>query len=298
MASNRKGNVNVKGSQETSNVELQALTDIWQDFSNSMGNQLLEIMKDNQSEYEKLHGTWTDLSSKFGARVSENIRNGNKEYTELYNVWKNYANKFSTRLTRIGNNGGIDYDTLIKNWENYTKKINLELFSDVKDGNIHTIFSIWDNFYRNMTHQMDEMMKNGTTINNDLSQTWNDFSSRMTTILDTLSSDSVDIKDLNRDWKNFSIEVNRGLSKFIKNYEGDFTKLQNEWVKNTERVGETLTDTFDLISESYGEIYQRYFEWSAPYLKNIEAYSKTRVKSLEQEISELKARLDNLESKK
>jgi gas vesicle protein len=288
---------NTNSTQKKAGTGLKELTDVWQDFSTSMGNQLTELMEDNQAEYEKLHGTWTDLSKRFGAHVSENVKGGNKNYTEIYNIWKNYANKLSTRLTRLGNNGDIDFDTLMKNWENYTRKLNSELVDRDMDNNIHTFFTGWDSFYKQMTQQMNEIMQNGTSINSELSDTWNDFSTKMNSLLEKLAEDSTEAGELNNDWKNMSVELNREILQFIKHNESDFYKLQNEWLKNTERIGETLTDTYDLLSEGYGEIYTRYFERTAPYLKNLEGYSTTRVKALETEIDDLKKRIGKLEGR-
>ncbi|UCE08415.1 MAG: hypothetical protein JSW07_10500, partial [bacterium] len=61
--------------------------------------------------------------------------------------------------------------------------------------------------------------------------------------------------------------------------------------------GETINETYDILTESYGEIYNKYFTRTAPYFTNLEAYSNSRIKKMEKEISDLKARLQKLESK-
>jgi polyhydroxyalkanoate synthesis regulator phasin len=94
------------------------------------------------------------------------------------------------------------------------------------------------------------------------------------------------------------MEWNKGISGFVKSYEGDLTKLQKSWWKNTERIGETLTDTYEELTEGYGEIYNNYLERTAPYFMNMNNFSKSRVKELETEITDLKKRIAKLEAKK
>jgi hypothetical protein len=292
-SNSRAGGSKMKGKE----FEMKAFTDIWQDFSNKMNNHFAEILKENQAEYDKLYGTWTNLSSKFGTQMTSNLESSNKELSELYNVWKNYATKLSTRLTRIGNNGGIDYDILLENWKSYSDKLNKELFGNGGKGNIQTIYVLWDDIYKDMTKQMNEMIQSGTTINEDLTSTWNDFTNNMDHIITDLTGDSAYKKELDKHWKNLSVQLNKGITDFVKTYEGDYTKLYTMWSKQSERVGETLSDTLELLTESYGDIYNKYFTRTAPYFKNLYSHSETRVKKLENEIKDLKSRLEKIEKK-
>ena len=279
------------------NLEIKTLTDTWQDFSRTMRSNMEEILQDNQQQYEKLYGTWNDLSNKFGTQMTENLQSGNKEYTELHNVWKNYTTKLSARLTRLGDNGGIDYEMLLNNWENYIKKMNREIFGDGSKDNITAIFSMWDNFYKDMNRQMEDIIQDGTVLNSELTDIWSDFSQNMNKVITQMSVDSKELKELTDTWDNISKELNKNINNFVKTYDGDITKLQDSWIKQTERVGETLNETFEVLADSYGDIYNKYFERTNPYLKVIDAYSYNRVKRLEKEISDLKKRLEKLEAK-
>ena len=286
-----------KGFAQIPNLDIKTLTDTWQDFSMTMGNNMMEILQDNQQQYEKLNETWTDLSSKFGSQMTENFSGGNKEYTELYNVWKNYTTKLSTRLTRLGDNGGIDYELLLKNWETNMKKMNREMFGNGDKDNITAIYNLWDNFYKDINRQMEDIIQDGTALNSELTDIWTDFSANMNKVMTQISADSKELKELTKTWDSMSKEFNNNITSFVKTYEGDFTKLQDSWLKQTERVGETLTETFEVLTDSYGEIYNKYFERTAPYFRVMDTYSNSRVKKLEQEVTDLKERLKKLEAK-
>ena len=278
-------------------IELTELINTWQDYSKSMSKNLMEILEENQKEYEKLNENWTELSSKFGAQVSRSIEDGNKEINELYNVWRNYATKLSSRFTKVGGNGGVDYGAVLNSWEEYMKKMNHELFGNGSEGQVHNIFNLWDAFNTDMQKQMQGLMNDGNKINTEMTTIWNDFSSKMNEIMGHFEPATSEYRELTQNWQKVSQELNVSISEFLKSHEMDMVKLQEEWMKNTERMGETFSNTFEALTTTYGEIYNKYFERTTPFFTNLSAMSNSRVKTLEKEIETLKERIARLEAR-
>ena len=101
-----RGNVkttNVATRNPTSRAELNTLGifDSWIDYSKQVENQVVDVLEENKTQYERLYSGWKDFSKSMGVRMQTSVGEDSPEYKELFNVWKNYSNKMGTRLNKM-----------------------------------------------------------------------------------------------------------------------------------------------------------------------------------------------------
>ena len=58
-----------------------------------------------------------------------------------------------------------------------------------------------------------------------------------------------------------------------------------------------MNRAFDELTITYGELYNKYFERTAPFLNHLEGIFRSKVKNLENIVETLKARIFELEAK-
>ena len=73
----------------------------WIDYTKQLENQVVDVLEENKTQYERLYNGWTDFSKSMGTKMTPTVGEDSPQYKELFNVWKNYSNKMGSRLNKL-----------------------------------------------------------------------------------------------------------------------------------------------------------------------------------------------------
>ncbi len=128
VRSNKRGR-NPRGKPRTSNPGPMpepnniTLFDPWVQYSKQLETQIVDVLEENKTQYERLYNGWNDFSKNMGVKMKTTVGDDSPEYKELFNVWKNYSNKIGTRLTKLVEDNRSNVETLTNEYKDYSTKI-------------------------------------------------------------------------------------------------------------------------------------------------------------------------------
>jgi gas vesicle protein len=274
----------------------------WQNFQQTMQDQISTAMKEQQSFHDSFTTRWMEQTNAITKMMTGVSGGSGKEYQDVYNIWKNYQNKINARIMKVSsieNNGYLD---LMQRWRDYTSEM-MDIISKLgKVGSLDAdskatidLYSKWHNFMTNMSNQITMASREGNTEYQDLTKMWFEFLDSLKESITAIPSSNPHKKDVVETWEKITTVMGTEISNLVSESNNHFKRIQKTWADASNQIRGEFSKLFRDIN--YEELYTGFFARTAvPGFNGGSFISPPNVKAMEGEITELKSRVKELES--
>jgi hypothetical protein len=157
------------------------------------------------------------------------------------------------------------------------------------------LYSKWHNFMTNMSNQITMASREGNGEYQDLTKMWFEFLDSLKESISAIPQTNPHKKDVVETWEKITTVMGMELSNLVSESNTHMKKIQTTWVDASNQIRGEFSRLFRDIN--YEELYTGFFARTAiPGFNGSSFYQPQNVKAMEDEISELKGRVKELES--
>ncbi|MDO9537469.1 MAG: hypothetical protein Q7J68_04030 [Thermoplasmata archaeon] len=290
----------MKKTEKEEKADVVGIFNAWTDYSRNLENQINSALGESQADCEKLYNGWIDFSKSLEGKIKPASDEEKNSYNELSNIWRNYNNKIGARLNNMVSENSTNSKKIIKMYDKYSKDMMANIMKNGKPEKyaIADFYATGFDSANEMTSQITKLMAKSQDENQKVTELWNDFTDRMNGFVDVLANrNEAEPNELLVAWSSMSGKFGNIMADFFKDHRTNYEDTYAIWMNQTKDMYGPFASLAKNLETDIESLYQSYFERTGAIQKNLMMFQFPSAYALQNEISELKKKVEELEKK-
>ncbi len=294
------------GKREENDNVYKDLFETWDNFSNEMGTEMANIIKESQTNYSVFTNQWMRFYEDTMAKSvqTEPVADVQK----VTNVWNNYSDKLMNRMENLVTGSNKSFTSMENTWNEYVSKIGKELLKAANgDGDAmepNELHRMWVEFSAQEMQDLFKSMNPTTADAQEILGIWHELNTNMQEVMNgTVKSNQAVYEELNKRWTESSAQMNKELTTFVDGYINGFARLQDTWSGSASNMGEHFMGMMKADGFNIERMYADYFERTNEFFRmfnhpffGMGRGSDDEFKEIKRKVEEMERKLEEIES--